>query len=224
MTPDRLKRLIYSVLLLSSPPAILQMEACGGAVSTEPGDGGAGRNGASGSGPFTSSSTGTSTVATGGWAGDAGSAGSGGDIVGTTTAGTGGGAGWAGSGQGGRGSGGYAGWAGSAGWGGTGQGGSGIGGQAGWAGSAGSGGNPNNRCVVPGIGQCIEPTDGVIPRDCVAYDAGAPDPDAGTPLDTATCRRICPPPPFRYTPSCSVEAMTADRMWIHCQHFCYGVP
>src|SRR5260370_29975551 len=69
MTPDRLTRLISSVLLLCGPPAILAVDACGGAV----GGGQAGAGGSTGSGP-TAGPTGTggsaSTTTTNGGAGD----------------------------------------------------------------------------------------------------------------------------------------------------------
>jgi hypothetical protein len=133
----------------------------------------------------------------------------------STTTGWAGGAGWGGgsAGWGGLGNAGSTGWGGSAGWGGS-----------GWAGSAGSGGNPNDRCAIGGIRRCYTPDDGFIPRDCIAFDAGAPNADGGTWLDPNTCWRVCAQLPFpQYQPACALMAETADKVWIRCIASCPGV-
>ena len=50
-------------------------------------------------------------------------------------------------------------------------------------GGAGSGGGGNDRCALPGFRTCYLFEDGVLLRDCVAFDGGAFDADGGTPLD-----------------------------------------
>jgi hypothetical protein len=216
MTPDRLSRIITSVLLMSAPPVILAIDACGGSV-TGNGAGGAGGQPSTTSGPTSSGSTTTGPTATGAGGtatststGSAGWTGSGGWSSAVTTTGWGGEAGWGGTTST------TTGWAGSAG--------SSSGGSAGWGGSAGSGGSSNDRCAIPGFRTCFTPTDGVIPVDCVAYDAGAPDVDGGTPLDASTCWRVCGQLPFpQYAPTCGLIAVSADRIWIRCTAFCPGV-
>ncbi|HEX9296585.1 MAG TPA: hypothetical protein VF881_12145 [Polyangiaceae bacterium] len=145
MTPQRLKRLIYSVILLSAGPASVTANGCGGAVtSQDPNDpsGSGGNSGSSsGQGGSEPGTTGTST-GSGGW-----------DTTTITTIGTGGNAGWGGD----AGAGGTS-WGGSA-------------GSAGWGGSGGT----DRCSISPPAPCYSLPYSGEIPSDCVALDGGWPD-------------------------------------------------
>src|SRR6266542_2453442 len=191
MTPERLTRLIYSVILLSAGPASVAANGCGGAVTPEdpkdPSGSGGSSTSSSGQGGSESSTTNSST---GGWgggtSGSAGSVGTGGWTVTTTTVG------------------GSAGWGGAAGFGGT-----------GWGGSAGSGGS--DRCSISPPTPCYTlPYSGEIPPDCVALDGGLPD---GGLLDSSTCSRLCGV--FQgFVSRCDVQPSSSTNLRLTCQSFC----